>query len=206
MPGKSTIKHKVCRAVGANLNGTPSAALTLSRRPNRPGQHGGGRQAKISPFGQQLKETQKLKAFYGISSKKLRRYYDNAAKVRKQTNVALVQSLETRLDNVVYRLGFAPTIRASRQLVTHGHICVNGRCVDISSFNCQIGDIISINTRTQSQKLVEGFIKSNDRPIPPFLALQPDGKSGRVLQNCSLKDIGLQARPQLSIEHYSRRA
>ena len=101
MPGKSTIKHKVCRALGVNLIGTPSAALTLSRRPNRPGQHGGGRQAKISPFGQQLKETQKLKAFYGISSKQLRRYYDHAAKVRKQTNVALVQSLETRLDNMV---------------------------------------------------------------------------------------------------------
>ena len=102
MPGKSTIKHKVCRALGVNLIGTPSAALTLSRRPNRPGQHGGGRQAKISPFGQQLKETQKLKAFYGISSKQLRRYYEHAAKVRKQTNVALVQSLETRLDNIVY--------------------------------------------------------------------------------------------------------
>ena len=79
MPGKSTVKHKICRALGINLIGTPSAALTLSRRPNRPGQHGGGRQAKISPFGQQLKETQKLKACYGISSNQLRLYYELAA-------------------------------------------------------------------------------------------------------------------------------
>ncbi len=101
MPGKSTIKHKVCRALGVNLIGSPSAALTLSRRPNRPGQHGASRQAKISPFGQQLRETQKLKAFYGIGSKQLRRYYEKAARVRKQTNVALVQTLETRLDKAI---------------------------------------------------------------------------------------------------------
>ena len=107
MPGKSTIKHKVCRALGINVIGSPSAALTLSRRPNRPGQHGASRQAKISPFGQQLRETQKLKAFYGISSKQLRRYYDKAARVRIQTNVALVQTLETRLDNMAFRIGFS---------------------------------------------------------------------------------------------------
>ena len=109
MPGKSTIKHKVCRALGVNLIGSPSAALTLSRRPNRPGQHGASRQSKISPFGLQLRETQKLKGFYGIGSKQLRRYYEKAARVRKQTNVALVQTLETRLDNMVYRIGFAGT-------------------------------------------------------------------------------------------------
>ena len=86
MPGKSTIKHKLCRALGVNLIGSPSAALTLSRRPNRPGQHGVGRQTKISPYGQQLKETQKLKAFYGIGSSQMRRYYEKAAKTKKQTN------------------------------------------------------------------------------------------------------------------------
>ena len=104
MSGKSTIKHKVCRALGTNVIGSPSAALTLSRRPNRPGQHGANRQAKISPFGLQLRETQKLKAFYGISSKQLRRYYDKAARGRIQTNVALVQTLETRLDNMAFRI------------------------------------------------------------------------------------------------------
>ena len=151
MPGKSTIKHKVCRALGVNLIGTPSAALTLSRRPNRPGQHGGGRQAKISPFGLQLRETQKLKAFYGISSKQLRRYYEHAAKVRKQTNVALVQSLETRLDNMVYRMGFAGTLRAARQMVVHCHITVNDRKVNKPGFQVKPGD--SIQLREKSQKV-----------------------------------------------------
>lgn len=187
------------------LGDLPGLTRRIAKRTNPPGEHGAARQ-KQSQFDIRLREKQKLRYHYGVTERQLLTLVRRARQSKGATGNFLLSTLERRLDNIVYRLGFAPTIRASRQLVTHGHICVNGRCVDISSFNCQIGDIISINTRTQSQKLVEGFIKSNDRPIPPFLALQPDGKSGRVLQNCSLKDIGLQARPQLSIEHYSRRA
>ena len=148
MPGKSTIKNKLCRALGVNLIGSPSAALTLSRRPNRPGQHGGGRQTKISPYGQQLKETQKLKAFYGIGSNQMRRYYEKAARSRMQTNVALVQKLETRLDNMTYRMGFAGTLRAARQMVVHCHITVNGKKVNKPGYQLSPGDIVILREKS----------------------------------------------------------
>jgi len=151
MAGKSTIKNKLCRALGVNLIGSPSAALTLSRRPNRPGQHGVGRQIKMSPYGQQLKETQKLKAFYGIRSKQMRRYYEKAARMRKQTNVALVQTLETRLDNIAYRMGFAGTLRAARQMIVHCHITVNGKKVNKPGYQLNPGDIVQL--REKSMKI-----------------------------------------------------
>ncbi len=142
MPGKSTIKHKTCRALGVNLIGSPRAALTLSKRPNRPGQHGANRRQKISPFGEQLQETQKLKYFYGVSAKQLRRYYKKASMSRMQTNIALVQQLETRLDNMVYRMGFAGTLRAARQMVVHRHLMVNGKSVNKPGYQVNPGDVV----------------------------------------------------------------
>ena len=151
MPGKSTIKHKTCRALGVNLIGSPRAALTLSKRPNRPGQHGANRRQKISPFGEQLQETQKLKYFYGVSAKQLRRYYKKASMSRMQTNIALVQQLETRLDNMVYRMGFAGTLRAARQMVVHRHLMVNGKSVNKPGYQVNPGDVVQL--RDKSKKI-----------------------------------------------------
>ncbi len=149
MAGKSTIKHKTCRALGVNLIGSPRAALTLSKRPNRPGQHGANRRQKISPFGLQLQETQKLKYFYGISAKQLRRYYKKAAMSRRQTNVALVQDLETRLDNMAYRMGFAGTLRAARQMVVHRHLQVNGKIVNKPGYQVKPGDEVRLKEKSR---------------------------------------------------------
>ena len=187
------------------LGELPGLTRRQAKRTNPPGEHGADRQ-KQSQYDIRLREKQKLRYHYGLTERQLLTLVRRARNSQGATGSYLLATLERRLDNIVYRLGFAPTIRASRQLVTHGHICVNGQQVDINSFECKIGDIISIANKTQSQKLVETALSQNNRPIPPFLSIQSDGKSGRVLQNCSLKDIGLQARPQLSIEHYSRRA
>ena len=203
MPGKSTIKHKVCRALGVNLIGTPSAALTLSRRPNRPGQHGGGRQAKISPFGQQLKETQKLKAFYGISSKQLHRYYEHAAKVRKQTNVALVQSLETRLDNMVYRIGFAGTLRAARQMVVHCHITVNDRKVNKPSFQVKPGDNIQLREKSQKVDRYKDWFNFFEQKLA---YIQRDSKkfSGTLVEVPEREEIPIDVEDHLVVEFMAR--
>jgi len=203
MPGKSTIKHKVCRSLGVNLIGTPSAALTLSRRPNRPGQHGGGRQAKISPFGQQLKETQKLKAFYGISSKQLHRYYEHAAKVRKQTNVALVQSLETRLDNMVYRMGFAGTLRAARQMVVHCHITVNDRKVNKPSFQVKPGDNIQLREKSQKVDRYKDWFNFFEQKLA---YIQRDSKkfSGTLVEVPEREEIPIDVEDHLVVEFMAR--
>ena len=189
--------------MGVNLIGTPSAALTLSRRPNRPGQHGGGRQAKISPFGQQLKETQKLKAFYGISSKQLRRYYEHAAKVRKQTNVALVQSLETRLDNMVYRIGFAGTLRAARQMVVHCHITVNDRKVNKPGFQVKPGDSIQLREKSQNVDRYKDWFNFFEQKLA---YIQRDSKkfSGTLVEVPEREEIPIDVEDHLVVEFMAR--
>jgi len=151
MAGKSSIRHKVCRALGVNLIGTPSCGHTMKKRPNRPGQHGAKRKRKVSPFGMQMQETQKLKYYYGISAKQLRRYYEAAAKSKIQTNVLMIQNLETRLDNVVYRIGFCGTLRSARQMVVHRHFLVNGINVNKPGYKVAPGDVVQL--REKSQKI-----------------------------------------------------
>ena len=203
MPGKSTIKHKVCRALGVNLIGSPSAALTLSRRPNRPGQHGASRQSKISPFGQQLKETQKLKAFYGIGSKQLRRYYEKAARVRKQTNVALVQTLETRLDNMTYRMGFAGTLRASRQMVVHCHLTVNGKKVNKPGYQLSPGDVVQLREKSQKVERYKDWYNFFEQKLG---YIQRDAKnySGTLVQIPEREEIPIEVEDHLVVEFMAR--
>ena len=203
MPGKSTVKHKLCRALGVNLIGSPSAALTLSRRPNRPGQHGAGRQAKISPFGQQLKETQKLKAFYGIGTKQLRRYYEKAAKARKQTNVALVQKLETRLDNMAYRMGFAGTLRAARQMVVHGHLKVNEKKVNKPGYQLQPGDLVQLRDKSQKIERYKDWYNFFEQKLG---YIQRDTKefSGTLVQIPEREEIPIEVEDQLIVEFMAR--
>ena len=203
MPGKSTIKHKVCRALGVNLIGSPSAALTLSRRPNRPGQHGSSRQAKVSPFGQQLKETQKLKAFYGISSKQLRLYYEKAARVRKQTNVALVQTLETRLDNMTYRMGFAGTLRAARQMVVHCHITVNGKRVNKPGYQVSPGDIVQLKEKSQKIDRYKDWYNFFEQKLG-YVQRNTKNFSGTLVQIPEREEIPIEVEDHLVVEFMAR--
>ena len=205
MPGKSTLKHKTCRALGVNLIGSPSAALTLSRRPNRPGQHGANMRRKVKPFGLQLQETQKLKYFYGVSSKQLRRYYKKAVRSKLPTNVALVQSLEMRLDNVVYRLGWAESRKEARQVVTHGHIAVNGRRARTPSSQIRVGDAIGWMERSKKSTLYEIVQHQARRRTPPtWLEMNSDALEGKVAREPERADMDIRIDDRLIVEFYSR--
>ena len=203
MPGKSTLKHKTCRALGVNLIGSPSAALTLSRRPNRPGQHGANMRRKVKPFGLQLQETQKLKYFYGVSSKQLRRYYKKAVRSKLPTNIALVQSLETRLDNVVYRLGFAGTLRASRQMVVHCHLTVNGKKVNKPSFEVRVGDVITLREKSQQIENYKNWFNFFEQQLD---YIQRDHKklSGSLVRIPEREEVPILVEDQLVVEFMAR--
>ena len=203
MPGKSTIKNKLCRALGVNLIGSPSAALTLSRRPNRPGQHGVGRQTKMSPYGQQLKETQKLKAFYGIRSKQMRRYYEKAARTRKQTNVALVQTLETRFDNMVYRMGFSGTLRAARQMVVHGHFMVNGMKVDKPSYQLNPGDVVQLKDKSLKIDRYKDWYNFFEQKLG-YIQRDANKFSGTLLHVPEREEIPIEVEDHLVVEFMAR--
>lgn len=203
MPGKSTLKHKTCRALGVNLIGSPSAALTLSRRPNRPGQHGANMRRKVSPFGLQLQETQKLKYFYGVSSKQLRRYYKKAVRSKLPTNVALVQSLETRLDNVAYRLGFAGTLRAARQMVVHCHLTVNGKKVNKPGYEVRVGDVVALREKSQQVETYKNWFNFFEQQLD---YIQRDSKklSGSLVRIPEREEVPILVEDQLVVEFMAR--
>lgn len=187
------------------LGELPGLTGRVTKKQNSPGEHGTDRM-KQSQYDIRLREKQKLRYHYGVTERQLLTLVRRARQAKGATASFLLAALESRLDNIIFRIGYAPTIRASRQLVTHGHIWVNNKPVNIISFTCQRGDLITIAQRTTSQKLIETNLKNNKRPVPPFVRFLLDGKRAQYLQTCPLKDIGLQTRPQLSIEHYSRRA
>ncbi len=203
MPGKSTIKHKACRALGVNIIGSPSAALTLSRRPNRPGQHGANRRQKVSPFGLQLQETQKLKLFYGISKKQLRRYYDRASRSKVQTNIALIQIMETRLDNMVYRMGFAGTLRASRQMVVHGHILLNGKKAAKPGLEVRPGDEITLREKSKQVDTYKNWFGFFEQKLD-YVERDAKKLSGKLIRIPEREEIPIQVEDHLVVEFMAR--
>jgi small subunit ribosomal protein S4 len=203
MPGKSTIKHKVCRALGVNIIGSPSAALTLSRRPNRPGQHGANRRQKVSPFGLQLQETQKLKYFYGISKKQLRRYYERASSSKVQTNIALVQMMETRLDNMVYRMGFTGTLRAARQMVVHCHITVNGKKAAKPGFELRPGDVVALREKSQKVDTYKNWFGFYEQKLD-YVERDASKLSAKLVRIPDREEIPIQVEDHLVVEFMAR--
>lgn len=160
-------KNRIARRFGANVFGRRRNPLL--HKPNPPGMHG-LRRRKKSDFGLQLQEQQKLKACYGLlPQNKLVRYYREAARRQGNTADILLQLLECRLDNIVYRLKFAPTIFAAHQLVAHGHVLVNGRKVDIRSFQVKPGMTISLREKAQKMMMVESAVADGMRDVPPYL-------------------------------------
>ena len=200
MTVKTKTLRKHCRALGVNLIGTPSAALTLQRRPNRPGQHGAGRRAKLSPFAMQLMETQKLKHYYGVTAKQLKRYYDRASKSKEQTNVFMVQLLERRLDNMVYRMGFSPTLRAARQMVVHRHIMVNGKNINKPSMEVLVGDEITLRDRSKGVEKYKEWFELSEQQLG---YIQRDGAKmlGKLLQIPAREEIPIQVEDHLVVEY-----
>ncbi len=201
---------KLDRRFGAVVSGKRSAPRILQRRNFPPGQHGRikGRRRKLSEYGIRLMEKQKLKYLYGgLREKQFKRYFDLAAKSKENTGEILLQLLERRLDNVVYRLGFAVTRRQARQLVAHGHILVNGKKVDIPGYQVESGDIIEIKPSSRDIPFVKENLENIDpRSVPEWLELDKDNFRGKVLklpENVS-EYLEVPVNVQYIIEFYSK--
>ena len=143
--------YKQARRVGFSINET---GKELTRRPYGPGQHGNDRKGKLSDYGTQLKEKQKVRFMYGVNERQFRKTFDEASKIAGIHGTNFLRLLESRLDNLVYRIGFASTRRAARQLVNHGHVTVNGKKVDIPSYRVKVGDVIAIKEADKNLKVV----------------------------------------------------
>lgn len=190
------------------LGELPGLTQKTSKKVNPPGQHGAAAaNQKISPYGLRLKEKQKLRFHYGLNEGQLLRYIRQARQAKGSTGETLLQFLEMRLDNIVYRLGMAPTILAARQLVLHGHILVNQQAINIPSYQCVIQDEIAVKSNKTSKDLVQNFIEnSNKRILPDHLLFKVDSLVAKVTQMIPRNAIGLKMNELLVVEFYSRQA
>ncbi|MCL5113663.1 MAG: 30S ribosomal protein S4 [Patescibacteria group bacterium] len=194
-------KHKLARREGLNILDKNSASL--KRRLNVPlGVHGRKRRRRLSEYGLQLREKQKLKATYGLLEKQFRRLIDKAVSKKGDTGEILMSLLETRLDNMVYRFGFAQSRYMARQLVSHGHVFVNGNKVSIPSYSVKIDDIISLSSKIKKTPSVLKKLEEKDIEVLPFLKRQAD--VGKLLRIPKREDLQTPFNLQLIIEYYSR--
>jgi small subunit ribosomal protein S4 len=177
----------------------------IEKRNFPPGQHGKDRKAKIVGYGLQLHEKQKAKRIYFTLEGQFREYYEKASRSQGVTGELLIQQLERRLDNVAYRLGFAISRRQARQVVRHGHVQVNGRKVNIPSFQVNVGDEIAIRDEAKKHVIIEqGTQYAAQNPVPAWLEANFEGMSGRVLSLPGRKDVNLPINEQLIVELYSK--
>jgi small subunit ribosomal protein S4 len=199
-------KGKVVRRFGTNLFGNPKFDRLLAKRSNPPGQHGAMKtRKKVSEYCQQLAEKQKLKFIYGLHERQFRSYYQRALKQDGVTGDNLMVLLETRLDNVVYRLGFAPTREASRQLILHGHVKVNHRRVNVPSFALRGGDEITLKDSGRSQALVRRHLEvTTSRDVPEWLLTHKEQLRGQIVRKPLGSEIPRVANEQLVVELYSK--
>jgi small subunit ribosomal protein S4 len=196
-------KSKISRRFGVALFG-PSKALERKNYP--PGMHGPkGSRRKQSDYANALAEKQKLRFQYGLMERQFRRYFNTALKKRGVTGETLLQMLETRLDNVVYRMGFANSRSAARQLVSHGHVTVNGRKVNVASYNVKAGDVVAIKDKPGSRRLVTRNLELTQiQPVPDWLVADKDQFQGKVMRIPSREEIAPIVNEQLVVELYSR--
>lgn len=198
-------KHKIDRRLGENIWGR--AKSPLNKRNSRPGQHGERRAGKLSDYGQQLRAKQKLKGYYGsITERQFNRIYTEAARLKGSTSEHVIGLLERRLDAVVYRAKFVPTVFAARQFVSHGHVSVNGRRVTIPSYRCKVGDVVEVKESSRQLAMVLEGIKSPERDVPDYIEADHNKMSARLARVPALADVPypVQMEPQLVVEFYSR--
>ncbi|MBS0240063.1 MAG: 30S ribosomal protein S4 [Proteobacteria bacterium] len=198
-------KHKIDRRLGENIWGRPKSPL--NRRESRPGQHGERRSGKLSDFGQQLKAKQKLKGYYAsISERQFRAAYDEASRLKGSTSEHLIGLLERRLDALVYRAKFVPTVFAARQFVSHGHVTVNGRRVTIPSYRLKVGDVVEVREKAKQLALVLEAIKSAERDLPDYINADHNKMTASLTRIPALSDVPypVQMEPNLVVEFYSR--
>ena len=198
-------KHKVDRRLKVNLWGRPKSPFNTRNYP--PGQHGQSRKGKPTDYGIQLNAKQKLKAYYGnINERQFRNIYRKAIKRRGDSTENLVGLLETRLDTIIYRSKFAPTVFAARQLINHGHFKVNKKKVNISSYRVREDDVIEIKDKSKSLNIIEGSLGSKERDVPEYIQLDSKNKTTKLVRVPKFSEIPYPTvmEPKLVIEYYSR--
>ena len=197
-------KYKINRRLGVNLWGRPKSPINVRDYP--PGQHG-QRRRKPSDYGLQLMAKQKLKGYYGnVTEKQFRRYYKEAQRITGDTSENLIGILETRLDAVVYRMKFVPTVFSSRQFINHGHIRVNGVKVNIPSYLVKEGDVVTVREKSRQMPLVLLAMESSERELPDYIDVNASKMEGTFVRIPKLADVPypVQMEPNLVIEFYSR--
>ena len=195
---------RLCRREGEKLFLKGQRCYTgkcaIARRSFVPGQHGQGRK-KVSEYGTQLREKQKTKRFYGVLESQFRKTYNHAVRMKGKSGENLLLLLELRMDNIVYRMGFASSRAEARQLVTHGHFTVNGKKVNIPSYTMKVNDIIAVR---ESSRKSPKFQELANRPVPPWLTFNADALSGTVVQAPARADVDIEVKETLIVELYSK--
>jgi small subunit ribosomal protein S4 len=200
---------RLCRREGMKLFLKGERCYTekcaIEKRNFPPGQHGKTRKSKMQGYGVQLREKQKVKRIYGVLEDQFRRYFEQAERTRGVTGVTLLQLLERRLDNVAYRIGFATSRPAARQLVRHGHFTVNGRKVDIPSFSVKPGDVVAVRQSSkQAPAIVHALEEVKGRGVPEWLQFDAAGMTAKVGSVPTREQINLPVQEQLIVELYSK--
>ncbi|MBO6508027.1 MAG: 30S ribosomal protein S4 [Roseibium sp.] len=205
MSKRHSVKYKIDRRMGENIWGRPKSPA--NKREYGPGQHGQRRKGKLSDFGVQLRAKQKLKGYYGnISEKQFRKVYAEASRQKGDTSENLIGLLERRLDAIIYRAKFVPTVFAARQFINHGHIKVNGRRVNIPSYQLRPGDVIEVREKSKQLALVLEAVQSAERDVPDYVDADHAKMTATYSRIPSFSDVPypVQMEPNLVVEFYSR--
>tara|TARA_B100001123_G_C15246311_1_gene1001073 strand:+ start:412 stop:1029 length:618 start_codon:yes stop_codon:yes gene_type:complete len=198
-------KHKKDRRLKVNLWGRPKSPFNSRGYP--PGQHGASKKSKPSDYGVQLEAKQKMKFYYGnINERQFRNIYRKAVKKRGNTSENLISFLERRLDTIVYRAKFAPTVFAARQIINHGHVRVNGKKVNISSYLIKPEDVIDLRDKSKELTVIAGSLASKERDVPEYINLDEKNKKIKLIRVPKFSEVPYPAimEPNLVIEYYSR--
>lgn len=190
-------RFKQCRRLGLNVCGHPKAMDRAERGTSRADK-------KLSPYGTQLLEKQRLKAYYGVLEKQFANYVHKAEKSKESTGTLLVQLLECRLDNIVYRLGLASSIRQARQMVVHGHILVNDKKVDRLSFGLNVGDVVSLREKSQSNAMFKENFENSELNTLPYIEKNMEKFSGTLIKRPERNEIPIEINEILVVEYYSK--
>ena len=204
MSKRHSAKYKLDRAMGENLWGRSKSPV--NKRSYGPGQHGQRRKSKVSDFGLPLKAKQKLKGYYGnITEKQFAATYAEATRRKGNSSENLIGLLESRLDAIVYRAKFVPTVFAARQFVSHGHVMVNGKRVNIPSYQVKPGDVVQVRERSRNMALVLEALQSAERDTPDYIELDPKGMSARYIRIPELAEVPypVKMEPNLVVEFYA---
>jgi small subunit ribosomal protein S4 len=205
MSKRANSKYKIDRRMGENIWARPKSPV--NKRSYGPGQHGQRRAKKLSDYGTQLQAKQKLKGYYGnITERQFRKYYQDASRRPGDTGENMIGLLESRLDTIVYRSKFVPTPFAARQLVSHGHVRVNGRRVTIASYQLRPTDAVELSPKAREMALVLEATKSAERDTPDYVEVDHGKMTAKLLRTPKLQDVpyAVQMHPHLIVEFYSR--